>query len=206
MNSRTVTLWISMFLVFVASLGIGLFLYYRPKNDGPAPVSVINMGAIPSVTQTQGPEPEVTSWKDYNNDTYQFVMSVPDGWNMQDFSASYPKGGTLIAFSPETLPCETCSYLHNGYFSLKIYSKESDREAYDKFQSLLKSPGQGAQGVSIDGKTGVFSQNVISVENSDQGWVYEFYLDKDNGNAKALDSKIYQRMVSSFRFTGLRFK
>ncbi|MGE5042029.1 MAG: hypothetical protein ACM3IJ_03940, partial [Candidatus Levyibacteriota bacterium] len=60
--------------------------------------------------------------------------------------------------------------------------------------------------VIIDGKTGVLSDNMVAVENTDQGWVYEFDLDTNNGNTKALDSKIFQRAVSSFKFTGLKFK
>ncbi|MGE5042389.1 MAG: hypothetical protein ACM3IJ_05820 [Candidatus Levyibacteriota bacterium] len=208
MNSRTITLWISLLLAFLASLGIGLLVYYHPQSNTLPPVSVINMDTIPSSPLSSAPpaEPSVTSWQDFNNDKYLFDLQIPNGWISQDFSPQFQKGGTLFAFSPTSLPCPNCTYVHDGFFSLKIYNKTTDPEAYQKFDGLMKAIGKGPQGVMIDGRTGVLTDNMVAVENTDQGWVYEFDLDTNNGNTKALDSRIFQRAVSSFKFTGLKFK
>jgi len=49
---------------------------------------------------------------------------------------------------------------------------------------------------------GVSSKNSIAIEN--QGWAYELLLDKDGDDSKkSSDSKIFQRAISSLKFTGL---
>lgn len=207
MDSRTITVWLSTIFVLVGLGIVGMLFYYHPQDATP-PVSsiVLSPSPVTSGTQEKPVDPTVESWKPYDNATYLFTINIPDGWNFQDYKDNFPKGGTLLAFSPDTLPCSTCSYVHDGFFSIKIYNNEVDPTSYANFQSKIKNVGKDPQtlGVYVDQKVGVLIGNTISVEN--QGWVYEISYDVENGEAKPFDSKLFQQIMSSFRFTGLQFK
>lgn len=156
----------------------------------------------PSVT-TSITDPEVTSWQPYENTTYNFSFEVPAGWNKQDYSSFYNNGGAVIAFSPEELPCSTCSYLNNGYFSISIYNEKTDPELYKLFVEKVQKANNGAayKRITLDGQTGLVSGNSVSVQNN--GWVYEITLDKNEGKDAIEDSPIMKHILTTFKFTSL---
>lgn len=205
MQNQQISVWIAIILCIFGVLFLG-FMFYSPKNSDKSTVSTYSWSSSPALSQIPTGEPEVDSWVPFTNDTYLFSMNVPEGWKSQDFQASHPKGGTLIAFSPNDLPCDTCTYIHDGYFSLKIYNAKTDPQAYADFQTKMKNVGKNPeiQGVYIDQKVAELSGSSVAVEN--QGWVYEFTLDANPENKKLLETKIFQKWVTSFRFTGLIFK
>jgi hypothetical protein len=166
------------------------------------------MDPASTVKPTVPQDPVVTTWRNYTNDEYNFAMDVPSDWNEQAFSPSQPqesKGGTQVAFSPNPLPCETCSYFYDGYFSVKVYTQKSDAASYTNFVQKMNNIGKSAeyQGIILDGIKGVMTINTISAEN--HGYVYEISLDLDKGHGKIADSLVFRHAVNSFKFTYLLF-
>ena len=206
MEGKNTVAWVSALLV-IAGIGILGFLFYYHPNEANPTFSSIVLSPTPEISGAQiAADPEVTSWKPYDNPTYLFQINVPEGWDIQDYKDNFQHGGTLIAFSPTALPCSTCTYVHDGFLSIKIFNASTDAASYANFQTKLKSVGKDPQvlGVYVDQKVGVMVGSSIDVEN--QGWVYEFNYDVNNGEAKPFDSKLFQQMLSSFQFTGLQFK
>lgn len=194
----------SLALLFVVIVGIVAFVIWTNISQQAAMLHFQSSLVLsPTPTPPNAPEPEVTSWKTYNNDKYNFALDMPADWHVQDYSAFFNNKGTLIAFSPNPLPCETCSYLHDGYFSIRIYNQQTDPQLYDTFQQNVAKVGHDAtyRQVTIGSKPALLFGNTVAVAN--QGWVYEFSLDKDNGNADIMKAAIFQRSLTSFVFTGL---
>lgn len=180
---------------------VGFFLYH--KND-PLPVSsTFVLTPSPVLSPTQAPEPVVTSWTTYKNDTYNFTIDVPDGWNQQEITP--PSGGLIVAFSPNALPCKTCTYVHEGYYSVRIFNNTTDQQAYADFTSKMQAIGKSKEilPIKLNNVTGFLLGNIAAVQN--HGWVYEVVLDTNNGNDKALDSQLFQKAASSLAFTYLIF-
>lgn len=206
MEGKNTVAWLSALFVLVGIGILGFLFYYHPNESNPTFSSVV-LSPTPELSGTQTlADPEVTTWKPYENQDYLFQINVPDGWYTQDYKDNFQHGGTLIAFSPTTLPCSTCTYVHDGFLSIKIYNASTDATSYANFQTKFKNVGKDPQtlGVYVDQKVGVMIGNTVDVEN--QGWVYEFSYDVNNGEAKPFDSKLFQQILSSFRFTGLQFK
>jgi hypothetical protein len=193
--------------IVLVMLFIGGYFIYNLDNKVPFtsnyPMSPSKTPS-PSESHTTG-EPTVTRWKVYSNDANLFSIQVPADWKVQDYTDLPPHAATVIAFSPDALPCGTCSYVGSGYFSLRIYDQKSNPEDYATFTQEMKAIGQDAkyQSVLVGGKNGVLFGNTVAVEFD--GKVYEFSLDTDKGNAKINDSKVFITIVNSFQYTGLLF-
>lgn len=173
---------------------LGVVFYLKSPIFHPQLKSIISPTKVPEAS-----EPDIDAWTTYSNKKYNFAIEVPAKWHEQDYSAFFGNNSALIAFSPKPLPCEMCSYLHDGYFSVRIYNEQTDPELYKIYSEKLEDPEKNE--VEIGSKMGVSFANSVAVEN--QGWIYELSLDKDEGTAKIADSKIFQRVVSSFRFTSI---
>ena len=169
-------------------------------------VSTFDISPSPKLSPTAEPDPIVNEWREYNNEQYNFSITIPSDWNVEDYASLYPSGGTLIAFSPTRLPCKTCTYFRDGYMSIKIYNEKTDPIFYTNFKQRMSNLGKKKEyfQFQIDNKTGVYLANVAAIEN--QGWVYEISYDKDKGTADAIQSKLFQKILSSFKFTKLIFE
>ena len=196
--------WIIVTVAVFALLGLMFVLACKPGKQENVFQSNLVLSPMISPT-TPASEPVITSWKTYSNDTYNFTIWYPDGWNQQDYSSFYQNGGTLIAFSPDSLPCPTCSYVKNGFYSIRIYNSNTDPEPYSEFTKRMQLIGKNKDyfAAKMDGASGVYSGKTIAVEN--KGWVYEVTLDKDLGQEKAFDSKIFKQSAESLKFTNLIF-
>lgn len=194
-------------LVVVGALFLGLIAIFYPKNNTDvAPASTLVLSPSPSVVPTAVTEPFISSWKPYTNEKFGFILDVPADWYIQDYAAGYPNGGTVVAFSPNPLPCETCAYFRNGYFSIRIYNETTDSGYYKLFLQKQKSAGKSKeyQQAQLGKKPAIASSNAISAEY--EGWVYEFALDINEGKSNFMDSPLFMKAASSFTFTGLQFE
>lgn len=196
---------------FYVLLGISVFLIvagvilYQYKGDGVKPESTFDLSSTRVASSSASQEPDVTSWKNYNNDQYNFTFDFPAGWHQQEYDQPELKGGLFVAFSPDSLPCKTCTYFRSGYFSVKVYNQKTDSESYTAFQQRMANGGKSVdyQLVSLGKAKGVIFANTIAIANQD--FVYELSLDTNGGNTKVADSKIFQKVLSTFKFTGLSF-
>ena len=198
---------ISAFLIFIV-LGVGAFVWIYlvlPQHTSITTVSTLDFSPTKQTEKKSQSEPVIASWINYSNDKYTVSFSVPEDWYQQDFSASYPHGGTLVAFSPDPLPCDTCTYFKNGFFSLHIYNQKSDPDMYTSFLQRIKNAQNDKtyQLISTNSGRGVIYANTLAIEHFD--WVYELSLDANDGKTKITDSAIMQKVTSSFQFTGLIF-
>lgn len=150
-------------------------------------------------------EDPIFNWEQYTNDEYHFLTQIPEGWKKQIYPQPDQKKGLLIAFSPDPLPCESCSYYQDGYFSIKIYNEKTNKEDYANYLQRVAGIGKTneVQQILVDGQKAIFSGNSITVEHT--GWIYELNFDKDKGTAKVTDSPIFLKFLSSFKFTDLIF-
>jgi hypothetical protein len=192
---------ISILVIFVVLIIILGFIFYRPNNT-PQPLSIYKVDPSGSITPTTGQEPIIHYWRSYENKEYNFTLAVPKNWNEQEYKAQL-NGGAFIAFSPDSLPCETCTYFGDGFFSIRVYNEKSYPELYAEFQKRMKNLGKHAdyRGVYLGEKVGVAFANTVAVEH--QGWVYEVALDKDDGKADINNSPIFKHVLASFKFTTL---
>jgi hypothetical protein len=187
----------------VALAVIGYFIYHQ-SGTPIIPSSFSLTTPVPSISPTEAPEPLVTEWTTYSNDKYNFTLEVPANWYQREYTPA--SGGLLVAFSPmNNLPCENCSYVHDGFFSLKIYNNTTDAQAYSQFTTRMGNAGQSTDYrlAQIAGIKGVIFGNTAAIEN--HGWVYEFSLDNNNGNENATDSQLFQKFATSLKFTYLIF-
>ena len=194
-----------IFTVFILlAMGIiGLMIYY-PKQPEVLP-STFSLTPSPSpvTSPTASAEPVVTSWTTYTNNDYNFTISIPDGWNQQEYKL--PSGVFIVAFSPNALPCSTCTYVHEGYFSVKIFNQKTDQQAYTTFTTSLQNIGKvkGYQQAQLNNVKGVLYGNTVEVEN--HNLVYQVTLDANNGSMDVLSSQLFQKFASSLEFTYLIF-
>jgi hypothetical protein len=208
MNDKTkyLALYICSAIILVL-LVTGGIATQKPKEVAPASTLNLNPSAETSPTGTESTEAESIpySWEDYAHDEYNFSLIYPEKWYKQEYPSKESKGGTFVAFSPEPLPCEDCTYLQDAYFSIKIYNQKTDPEAYAAFLQRGKAIGkvEGYLPARLGNKQGVLFGSIISAEN--EGWVYEIALEKNEGKTPILDSHILKRVISSFKFTNLVF-
>ncbi len=193
------------FIFLIVLIVIAGVVIYNNKSTPEMPSS-FSLSPTPIVTiqPTKAPDPIVTTWTTYSNDKYSFTLNIPDGWSQQEYTPE--SGGMIVAFSPDkNLPCGTCTYVHDGYFSIKIFNGTTDAPAYKDFITHSQNIGKNAEyvGIQLDGIKGVLYANTVAVEN--HGWVYEASLDTNNGNDKVLNSQIFQKAASSLKFTYLIF-
>lgn len=188
---------ITMLFILIGVIVFGVLYTQKQKLDNTLP-SVMNPQAALSVTP--GPDPEIAAWKTYTNQLYRFSVTVPAAWYLQDYQAMHPSGGTMVAFGPDPLPCGDCSYIKNGYLSLRIFNEKTDPEYYALYATRVKLLGRSKEykQAVIGDKTGVATDTTVALEQN--GWVYEFTLDKNNGNATIEDSPIFNRIVNSITF------
>lgn len=202
-NQKIYVIFFSIVITALIALTIGGVLYQQAKDKNTTLGSSFKPGN--PAQQGKTPDPVINSWREYTNPSYNLILNFPADWKYEDYAPAYPNGGTVIAFSPDPLPCNTCSYFQNGYFSVKIYNDKSDPEYFVEFQkriaNLNKDPNY--QIVDIKGKKALSYANTVTFE--DKGWVYEFSLDKDQGSRKAADSQIFQKVLESVEFTDLLF-
>jgi hypothetical protein len=151
-------------------------------------------------------DPQVESWRTYSNSTYNFSVNVPRDWKEQEYPSPQPNGGFMVAFSPTELPCKTCTYFRNGFYSIKLFNQKSDPDYYKDFTTRLANIGKvkDLQGVQLGKYKGVISGNTVAFDHID--WVYELSLDANNGSLGVTDSKIFQQVLTSFHFTELLFQ
>lgn len=189
--------------LFLGVLLIILGLIYGKQEDI-KPESSFDLNPTPKVA-TNGTEPVVTSWRTYSNLTYNFSIDVPENWNQQEYPSPPPGGGFLVAFGPDKLHCSTCTYFHNGYYSVRIYNATTDPDYYKDFQARMSNIGkkEGFAGIQLGENKGVLSDNTLAIEHLNN--VYEIGLDINAGQSKVNDSKIFQHAVTTFKFTGLTF-
>jgi hypothetical protein len=189
--------------LLILCIAVGAIYYRGPKINVDELKSSLDLN--PKASGSASIDPIVTAWKVYSNPQYQFTITVPDSWNIVDYTRAHPNGGTLLAFSPDQLPCDTCSYLRNGYFSIRIFNQKTYPEYYAQFaQRPLKVGKDPAyREVMIGNKKGIAFANTVAIE--DKGWVYEFALDRNDGKDSYMDSEIFQKVVLSFSSTDTLF-
>ena len=200
MNQNTTIISIIFLLVVMGA--VGFFVYHQPVSQ-PLP-STFSLSPTPSPKPTTPSEPMVTSWTTYTNNDFNFTMSIPDGWKQQEYKL--PSGVFIVAFSPnDSLPCATCTYLHDGYMSVKIFTKTNDPQAYETFSKAVESIGKvkGYLPAQIDSVQGVLYANTVEIPN--HGMVYQITLDENNGSMNVTSSQIFQKAASSLQFTYLIF-
>ncbi len=192
---------ITLFILIVIVAGIA-FVFYHQSEPLATPSQLV-LSPTQAASPTPVSDPVVISWATYNSDTYNFTIDKPSDWNQQQYIL--PSGGFLIAFSPITLPCATCSYVHNGFYSVKVFNQQTDPDAYKNYTTSMQNVGKSAdyQKAQLDGHIGVLFGNTVSVENN--GWVYQVTLDANNGNEKVEDSKLFVKAATSVKFTNLIF-
>ncbi len=202
-EKRQIQLLISLIVVgLLVILSIIFYPQQVARKDVPQ-VSTYSLSPTQGISPT--PEAEITEWKSYSNDTYHFSITVPEKWYIQDYAGATVNGGTLIAFSPDKLPCPTCTYFFNGYFSIKIYNQKTDPGFYALFKERMNasSKDKNYQAIALNKDKGVIASNTLALEH--EGWIYEFSLDIDQGKKKISDSKVIQKVISSISFTNLFF-
>lgn len=193
-------------IIVIVFLLILIAVFFSPNTKkNTSPQSTFELNPSVAVSPTREPEPFVTSWRNYSNDKYNFAIDVPSDWHEQEIEVPGTEGGLLVAFSPNDLPCKTCSYVYDGFYSIKIYNQQTDPQSYAAFIDRANSVGkkEGYQAINLDGIKGVWFQNTLSAQN--HGWVYELSLDKDQGQANITESLIFKKALNSFRFTYLLF-
>ena len=147
---------------------------------------------------------DIQAWVPYDNATHNVSFNVPAGWNIQDYSVFINNGGGFVAFSPRQLPCSTCSYLNDGYFSLRIFNQQTDPSLYALFAERVKKSQEdptGFKNIKLDEKTGLVYQNTAAVEND--GWIYEISLDENGGVDPIENNPIMKQIFTSWKFTKL---
>jgi len=193
--------WVfTLVVVGVILIAIGVVIRFQDTNFSPKS----NFNPIENSNKTKkDPEPVIDSWKLYSNDQYNFSIEVPEMWNIQEYPPIQPNGGFMVAFGPNDLPCKTCTYFKNGYYSIKLFNEKSDPEYYKYFQTQVSNIGkvEGLKPITIGKYSGVMSNNTISIDHKD--WVYELSLDAKEGTMQIPQSKIFQKASHSFKFTGI---
>ncbi len=186
----------------VVLIFVGVLILHQNQNIKPE--STFSIEATPKVAG-QFTDPPVDSWRTYASQTYNFTVDVPSTWREQEYPSPQPNGGFMVAFSPDELPCKTCTYFRNGFFSIRLYNQKSDPDYFKDFATRLANAGKtkDLQGVQLGKYKGVISGNTIAFDHSD--WVYEISLDVKDGTLGVNDSKLFQKAVTSFHFSELLF-
>ena len=195
--------WIGFLLIIAAVVIGGIFFYNQTHSLSYSSTFVLSPTPQPQTTPTKTEEPVITDWTTYTNDKLNFTLTVPDGWNQQTYKGPY--GATIIGFGPNKLPCADCTYVHDGFFSIKIFNQTTDTQAYEDFTDRQKAASQDPkyQAIQIQGKPGLMYGNIVDIPNNNL--VYELSLDTDNGNDTVMSSKIFQKVAGSLQFTNLVF-
>lgn len=192
-------------IIGVVFIFVGVLILHQTENIKPESTFSLDK---PTPTDQSGPfrDPEVVSWRTYSNPTYSFSLEVPSDWREQEYPQASPNGGLIVAFSPNELPCKTCTYFRNGFYSIRLFNQKSDPDYYKDFTSRLTNADKSKdfQAVQLGKYKGVISANTIAFDHSD--WVYELSLDAKDGTLSVNDSKIFQHVVTSFRFNELIFQ
>src|SRR5581483_7515092 len=105
MEQRSFAHYLPWVLIIVLILIAGFFFYHHSNSNQYTSTLTLNptQAVSVAVTPTLAPEPFVTNWTQYSNDQFHFSIDIPQGWNEQQYSSSFPRGGTIIAFSPNSL-------------------------------------------------------------------------------------------------------
>jgi hypothetical protein len=187
-----------MLFVLLGVIVVGVLYAQKQKLDSTLPTIATTAN---SLSATPGPDPQIATWKVYTNPLYRFSLNIPADWYIQDYQAMHPSGGTMIAMGPEPLPCGDCSYIRNGYLSLRIFNEKTDPEYYALYANRVKLLGRAKEykQAVIGDKTGIATATTIALEQN--GWVYEFTLDKNDGKANIDDSEIFRKIVNSLTFS-----
>lgn len=198
--------WIfTTIIIGVALIFVGAFILHQKENIKPESTFSLDK---PVSNEQPGPfkDPRVETWRTYSNPTYNFSLEVPADWHEQEYPQASPNGGFIIAFSPNDLPCKTCTYFRNGFYSIRLFNQKSDPDYYKDFASRLANAGKSKelQGVQLGKYKGVISLNTVAFDHED--WVYELSLDAKDGTLSVNDSKIFQHAVTTFRFNELLFQ
>lgn len=190
---------------------MGIWLFKNPQVDTKVVEFKSGYGLTPTkapakqtVKQTSG-EPVVYSWEKYDNDKYQFSLDIPEGWHKQEYNVEPPYGGTIIAFSPNSLPCGTCSYIRDGFFSIRIYDQNSAPGDFALFAQRYKSnDAKDFRKINIAGGVGILTASAISATHENK--IFEMSLDNYNKEANISTSQIFSKFVFSLTFTDLQFR
>ena len=190
---------LGIFVIFFVI--IGFFVYHQ--NQPTLVTSSLVLTPSPAVSPSPTTPPQVDSWHTYTNSTYNFTIDAPTGWNQQEFTPA--TGNFIVAFSPNTLPCATCTYVHDGYFSVIVYTQQTDPQRYKAYTQNMQNAGKDKNiiPVTLEGIHGILVGNEISIPN--HGYIYELSLDTNDGNDSALKSDIFKHAANTFHFTYLIF-
>jgi hypothetical protein len=201
-DNLKVTLY-TVIVIGVVLILAGILIHYKQSDIRPE--STFDFNAPQKSTQSKNAEQIIIDWRTYSNSTYNFSVDVPTDWHQQEYPSPLPSGTFLVAFGPNNLPCKTCTYFRNGYYSVKIYNQTSDPDYYKDFEGRMANVGKSKDfiGIQLGEYKGVINGNTVAFDHKD--WVYELNLDVNNGNMEIADSKIFQHAINSFKFTGLLF-
>lgn len=193
----------TVIVIGIVLVAVGLLIHYKQSDIRPE--STFDFNAPQKNTQATIKEPIITDWRTYANSSYNFSVDVPSNWQEQEYPSPMPSGTFLVAFGPEKLPCKTCTYFRNGYYSVKIYNQTSDPDYFKDFEGRMANVGKSREfiGIQLGDYKGVINGNTVAFDHKD--WVYELNLDASNASMKITDSQIFQRAINSFKFTGLLF-
>lgn len=198
------TAWLAVSIIIgIVLVAVGVLILHKQENIKPE--STFDLNTPKTQTKQKFAEPDVSSWLTYSSAAYNFSIDYPSGWQVQEYPSPQPSGGFMVAFSPDKLPCSTCTYFRNGYYSIKIYNQKSDPDYYKDFQTRMANVGKAAgyQGAQIGKYKGVLTDNIAAFDHQD--WVIEIDLDANNGNLKIADSALFQHVLTTLHFTELLF-
>lgn len=204
MEEKVSGAWIFVAIITgVVLIAVGMLILHKPSNIQPE--STYSLDQKKPAAQKGFSDPLVDSYRTYSNQTYNFTIDVPATWHEQEYPSPQPNGGFMVAFGPDDLPCKTCTYFRNGFFSIRLFNQKSDPDYYKDFQVRLQNAGKAkdSQAVQLGKYKGVISGNTVAFDHLD--WVYELSLDANDGNLGVNDSKIFQRAITSFHFIELIF-
>lgn len=195
--------WIGFLLVILAVIGGGIFFYQQNNSLSYHSTFVLSSTPAQTISPTKTEEPVISDWTTYTNTDLNFTLTVPTSWNQQTYKGPY--GATIVGFGPNNLPCGDCTYVHDGFFSIKIFNATTDPQAYKDFTDRQKAATQDPkyQAIQIQGKPGLMYGNIVDIPNNNL--VYELSLDTNNGNGTVMSSKIFQKVAGSLQFTNLVF-
>lgn len=201
-NNQTKYFVIGAILLAIIFL-VSVPFFVHSDNPKPQSTFVLSPTVVPSPTPYI--EPEIFSWQTYSNDTYQFSINYPSDWKKQEYKSSGQNGGMTIAFSPDTLPCANCTYVHEGYYSIRVYNQSSDPILYGNYQDIVKNlqNSKTDRKLTLDGVDAILHGDALFL--SHNGWIYQLSFDRPSGSTTITTSKIFLTAVRSFTFTNLKF-
>ncbi|EKD62214.1 MAG: hypothetical protein ACD_52C00265G0001 [uncultured bacterium] len=143
-------------------------------------------------------EPIVFSWETYTNQTLNFQVSVPNGWEIKSYE---PKdralGKKILAFGPKKLPDNFV--LAESYYAITV-TPVANKQEFAKYKGVIDNIGKGTTSQRyLAGVRGADTGSFITVEH--KGYIYELILRYTrNADGTFSYTETSQRVIDSFRF------